>query len=97
MGRCVIFDGFFGETTSEMRYEIYLSNYYKHNWRALNTYDKSEANDFLRTCTAQYIYLRILDEKENVVSLECQLERWKFKEMDCKPNEVAPVSAWGDK
>lgn len=54
-----------------MLYEIYLQNG-PIVWLAYQTKNETEAMSFFDSSRAQYIYLRILDEKGNVVSMRCE-------------------------
>lgn len=54
-----------------MIYEIYLQNG-PILWLALQTKNETEAISFFASSRAQYIYLRILDDKGNVVSMRCE-------------------------
>jgi hypothetical protein len=55
-----------------MLYQIYLQNGPLAPWLALQTYDKEEADQFLKSAKAQYVYLRILDDKGWFVSIRCE-------------------------
>lgn len=54
-----------------MLYEVYLQNG-PTIWLAFETKNEEEALSFFGSTRAQYIYLRILDEKGNVVSMRCE-------------------------
>ena len=60
-----------------MLYEIYLQNGPLSPWLALKTNNKEEANNFLLSAIAQYVYLRILDENNYIVSFRCQKHQMK--------------------
>ena len=60
-----------------MLYEIYLQNGPLSPWLAFQTTNKEEANIFLESAKAQFVYLRILDEKGSVLSLRCQPNQMK--------------------
>ena len=67
----------FSKPETTMLYEIYLQNGPCSPWRALETTDKEEANRFLESAKAQFVYLRILDDKGAVVSIRCQKDQIK--------------------
>lgn len=54
-----------------MLYQIYLQNG-PVCWKAYQTPEKETAEKFLESAKAQYVYLRILDDKGYVLSLRCE-------------------------
>lgn len=54
-----------------MFYEITLQNG-PILWLAFQTKNETEAIEYFKNAKAQYVYIRILDEKGNVVSLRCE-------------------------
>lgn len=54
-----------------MLYEIYLENGLT-PWLAFQTRNETEANAYFQKARGQYVYLRILNEKGDVVSIRCE-------------------------
>jgi hypothetical protein len=54
-----------------MLYQIFLENG-PVTWLAFQTHKKEEANTFLESAKAPFVYLRILDENDTLVSIRCQ-------------------------
>lgn len=60
-----------------MLFQIYLQNGPLCPWLALQTTKKEEAEKFLESAKAQFVYLRILDENGSIISMKCQPDHMK--------------------
>lgn len=54
-----------------MIYEIYIENGIS-PWLVFQTTNETEANEYFRRARGQYVYLRILGENKDVISIYCE-------------------------
>ena len=54
-----------------MFYEIWLENGWS-PWLAFQTSNEPQANEYFQQANALYVYFRVLNEKNHVVSLLCE-------------------------
>jgi hypothetical protein len=69
--RAVCAEPYFLSQSKAMLYQIFLENG-PVTWLAFQTRKKEEANTFLESAKAPFVYLRILDDNDTLVSIRCQ-------------------------
>lgn len=64
-----------------MLFEIYLQTAsVTCPWLESKTKDPSMAKEILQKAKTEYVWLRVLDSRQNVVFLQCQKKGWDFSQ-----------------